>query len=93
MKHNLKFQLELLKEKELEIERAAYELARSIFVNNVPYDLVITQRDKLFRTIEEVQQAYKTLFSFNLHYSESRSLDNAKSDINDWIDTAYARRD
>ena len=93
MKHNLTFQLETLREKELEIERAAYALARSIFVNHASYDMVIEERDTLFRTIEDVKQKYKILFSFSLQYAEIRSLDAAKSDINDWIDLAYSRRD
>ena len=40
MKNNLKFQLTKLQKKESEIERATYELARSIFANHVHCDWI-----------------------------------------------------
>ena len=89
MKHNLKFQLTELQKTEQSLERATYKLARDIFVNQVCYELVALQRDQLFVTIENVKQRYKDLFSFHLHYAEASSLDNAKREINDWIETAY----
>jgi hypothetical protein len=89
MNYNIKLKSLKLKEKESEIERASYELARSIFATHIPYDLRIPKRDNLFRTIEDVKQKYRELFSFDLYHSELRRLDGVMSDIRDWVATEY----